>query len=159
MKHQKMKKKSQQTKMNKKMKNKNKNKMKQKKMNKKSQQERSREIIIRRRVKRRSRSTMKRWIRRRNSRDKKSKAFEKVVLLRQKGQNLWNCSENAVLGYLKPYKQKPATTKNQRTKQKQVWVEQRLQHQSLQQQRSTTTSRDKQQINNMSQTDTKTTKK
>ena len=110
-----------------------------KKMNKKNQQQRSREIIITRRVERRRRIRMQRWIRRRNTRDKKSKAFEKGVLRRQKGQNLWNCRESAVLGYLKPYKQKPATTKNQRTKQKQVWVEQRLQHQSLQQQRCLTT--------------------
>ena len=47
-------------------------------------------------------------------------AFEKRGFAEFKGQNLCNCKENAVFGYIKPYKQKPATTKNQRTKQKQV---------------------------------------
>ena len=75
---------------------------------------------------------------------RKTRILKTGVLGRQKGQNLWNCRENAVWGYLKLCKQKPATTKNQRTKQKQVWVEQPLHQQQLLQQQQ-------QSINNLNQ--------
>ena len=82
----------------------------------------------------------KRRVVRRNKRDNKNKDFEERGCFgREKGQNLWNCRENCVLGVseakqTQTSKNKTKTTKQKQvllTKQKQVLLEQPQQQQQL----------------------------
>ena len=54
---------------------------------------------------------MKRWIMRRNNRDKKNKDFEKGFGGEKRGKTFEIAGKMLFWGYLKPYQQKPARTK------------------------------------------------